>query len=979
MPPLEQTGPLDLPEPGRPVDELGTAEPEPAQASAIDPGPVDEPLPAPAASPRNSHGLRLSAFGAGELQQLAQHLDKLPVQLYKSLTKLGDQAVSAAERTRAGKWMLRQWRHWMKAGGNAPEELRKMAEATQDHLNAIAQQVADEIVPMLRGDSRQNFLAKLLPGGKWTVLEQQAVGDVIQGRAPRVPLPKGGQEAALMAKNLLVKDGLDLLSQTLAIKQSTMQTLLEDELLEVGLLIRGHKPLTEASTAKLQAIAENSIRELEKMGALSAPDAEGVRVLKDSLLHERTFFRRVGRYMPRMYRKFEWDQLAQQTIDDLVNLAPPDMGNELRQMLVEAMQPTAHANRGVQNRMKTIVRDRFLRRKDLPPELRQALGEILEPAFPVAKGHYQLRQAIEQQKMNRFIASNPEWVAPEGTLGQFDHTSKRSYVKMAEDPAFGVLSGRLVHPDVADFLELQRLQGSAGEKFWDNAVAGWKFNKVVLNPASHARNLISNVMMADLAGMGAGPGAWKKHLQAAHEYLTQGFFYKEARDAGVLGGGWHENEMRQLADGLLGPAAAEKRAGMHWLGRIGEHLKAGARGAGELTNAEDQLFKLSVFRHMREQGMSIADAAQYVKDWMPNYAQNGRLVQLMAGKSIGSKADLVGKLFANPFLNFTASALPKAAKAAMGIGLRKGEMRALDPMVALRFWKYPIAAAGITAASAKALGMTSAEVEAAQPDYMRSWLPGNYPLLPWRDEHGRLQHVDLSFILPWGDFTKMRFNQDDPSPPPILSSSGPAAPLLEALVFNKSLFTGQEIYQAGMTDQQKNARIIDHIYRAWMPALAPGIPGLTGSEASLSAAVDPQEWQYALARSGGSSSSKLASSLFQIPDYKGRQRAIGTTLADVFLGIKIQPVDEAGSMRSKAFGRTQVIRGINEEIRRVRKDQGWNAVPEVRERYVRRLLEQRGNILRGGQVPKNPLLQDLWDSILQPQPGVEPISTAPIS
>lgn len=984
VPKVEFRDPLPSKPPGILDDLLPDRPPEIPAAAAIDEvaAVADEvPVPAGASGPG---GVRLSAFGAAELQDAVRALDRLPGQLYQGMKKLGDRALTTIERTEAGRKVLRSWRHYMKPYGNAPEELAQAFEQMADNLGVVSQEIADDLVPMLTGDQRGNFMTRLAPNGKWTVLEQQAVGDVIKGDAPRVPLPKGGEEAALMAKETMLRDGLDLLSQTLAVDRAVMGELVQDEILELGKLIRGQAPLSEAP-AKLQALAQKSIRDLEKMGALGPADANGVRAIKDNLLHERTFFRRAGRYMPRMYNKFEWSQLQKETIEELVALAPPDLSNQLRETLVEAMQPVAHANRGIQaNKMKTIIRDRFLRRRDLPGPLRQALGEILEPALPIAKGHYQLRQAVEMQKAQRFIAQNPAWVRPEGEQLFVDLATKREYVRMATDtPEFGVLQGRLVHPDVADLLETHRLQGSAGEQFYDQLVAAWKYNKVVLNPASHGRNIMSNIIMADIAGMGLD---FKAHAQAAAEYLSRTGAYVEARSAGVLGGTFHENEIRFLADKMLAPSASDKPT--NWILRLPEYGKLAGRAMGELAQAEDALFKFSLYRHMRKQGMSIEDAAQYVKDWMPNYRQNGRLVQIWAGKStahgrsskVEKALNVAGKFFANPFINFTASALPKAAKTALGIGMRKGEMRAFDPMIALRFWKYPVMTAGVTAASAKFLGMTSAEVEASKPDYMRSAIPGNYMLMPWRDEHGRMQQLDLSYILPWGDFTKMRFNQDDPSPPPTLSAGGPVVPFLEALTFNKNLFTGKEVWSPGMTEEQKNARIIDHIYRGLMPSLAPGIPGLTGSEASLEAAMDPQEWKYALSRSGGSSSSKLFSTIFQIPDYKGRQRALATTLVDVFVGLRLQPVDPAATVRSKAFERVQVIRGIDEEIRRARKDQGWAAAPEVRERYIQGLRERRANILSGNQVPKNPLLQDLWDSILQPeQPGIQPAEQGPIT
>lgn len=972
--PLAEGAPV--PEPAPPASLLDEVlGPEPAAPEVAVPGKKAEPL-------------RLSAFGAAELQKM----DRFTVDLHSALQNLGKGVVKKLAEHPATNRLLRSYRFWTRPGGNAPEAVIKMTQEMEDRLAADHQAVLDEIVPMLQGDQRRGVITRLDPGGKWTSLEQEAVGHLIKGADPAdlANVPAGGVEAARKASRLMSENGLDLLSQTLAVDRQIIGTMEGAEVEELGGLIRGHIPLSQASTDRMQALAEKSIRDLEKMGALE-PATDGVRAIKDSMLHERTFFRNYGRYMPRLYNKFEWDKLAQDTLEELAQQAPADMQGELRQTLVQAMQPVASVNRGVHNQMAHIVRDRFLRRKDLPPELRRALGEILSPAFPIAKGHYQLRQAIEQQKLFRGLASNPDWVAPRGTIGLYDHATERPWVLMKQDPEFGVLSDRLVHPDIAEHLEHVKLARSYGEKSLDKAVQAWKFGKVVLNPASHVRNFLSNVIMTDLAGMGVGPGAAKRHMQAVADYIAQGEWYKLAREHNVLGGSWHEGEVKALAEGLLGPVAAGKDS-TSLVGQLARFSQIGVRTPGVMMQAGDQVFKMSLFRWAAEkQGMSLEDAAKFVADTMPDYRQNGRIVQLAAGKNIGKfrvplskissklkdaeiSLDTPAKMFSSPFINFSANTLPKVFKSALGIGIKKGEMRAFDPMVALRFWKYPLMIAGWNTYAANQLGMTDEEVENSKPDYMRTSIPGSYMLMPFRDEHGRMLHADLGYILPWGDFTKMRFNQDDPHPPPILSVGGPVQPLVDVLYSNRDTFTGKDIVSAGMPPEVALARRIDYIYRSWMPALAPGIPGLTGSHVGV---PDAQEAEYTLARSGGSSSSKMFSAIFRIPDYKGRQRAMGTTLADVFLGIKLQPVDEAATMRSKAFERTQVIRSINEDIKRVRKDQGWAQTPEVQQSYIRRLNEQKANILRGGQVRQSPMFSDLWRSIIEPEHGMDPVPTGP--
>ncbi|MBZ0252834.1 MAG: hypothetical protein K8I02_05790 [Candidatus Methylomirabilis sp.] len=71
--------------------------------------------------------------------------------------------------------------------------------------------------------------------------------------------------------------------------------------------------------------------------------------------------------------------------------------------------------------------------------MREAMGEILKPAFPLAKAHWQMHQAIQTQGFFRFLAQNDAWVAPrfQGDAAGTAALTDRPWVKMDDDAAFG--------------------------------------------------------------------------------------------------------------------------------------------------------------------------------------------------------------------------------------------------------------------------------------------------------------------------------------------------------------------------------------------------------------------------------------------------------------------------------------------------------------------------------------------------------------
>ena len=159
-------------------------------------------------------------------------------------------------------------------------------------------------------------------------------------------------------------------------------------------------------------------------------------------------------------------------------------------------------------------------RQDLPANALKELGEILEAAHPVAKGQALAGQAIATR---RFLNEASERFAVS--------TGREGYQAIPKSAGYGPLAGRYV-PD-AIHRDLTQLIEKPGQfnRFWRQGVGWWKYNKVVLNPATHARNVMSNFVLADMAGL--APFKVHRYVQGARALTKKDHWYQEAKEAGV--------------------------------------------------------------------------------------------------------------------------------------------------------------------------------------------------------------------------------------------------------------------------------------------------------------------------------------------------------------------------------------------------------------------------------------------------------------
>jgi hypothetical protein len=489
-------------------------------------------------------------------------------------------------------------------------------------------------------------------------------------------------------------------------------------------------------------------------------------------------------------------------------------------------------------------------RKDLSERVLKELGEIKEPALPAAIRVREISSSLADNKLFNTVAKNPEWVANTNLTGNM--------MQMAKTKSLGALAGKFVVPEIARDINAVMLARTQSQSIYMKALSAWKYGKVVLNPATHVRNMISNSMLLDLSGT--------NHIRqtqlmprAIKEYLNKGKIYQSALEHGAIGGEFVGGEV-----GIINKFYAGRQGGnlLRWM----NVAKIPFQKMGKIYQGEEQLAKLVKFMDVLSKGAPPKVAAREAQKWLFDYTKIPNAVKL--AKHVA------------PFVTFTYKAIP-----------RVGEAIVNNPM---RVYKYYALFNAWNQASRKTLGMLpeefAREKKALPPWLLRSigGVPANL-LMPWKDKHKRTQWLNLEYILPLG------------MAPEILQRgvikgfvSNPFFNIVADLQKNQD-FKGKPIIPTGATRAEASRITVDYIYRQLAPSLAPGLKGTKG-------------W------GGGYSFAKIMNSIQKIPDYADRIRTVPSALLDSLAGLKLTPLDVRESEKFKMFDKQRMIMDLRGQL-----------------------------------------------------------------
>lgn len=434
---------------------------------------------------------------------------------------------------------------------------------------------------------------------------------------------------------------------------------------------------------------------------------------------------------------------------------------------------------------KVGIKNIFKRRSEKLSAERLA-DQIDNPTYLLFKTALDLGRDVENAKLLRQISDNF------GTKA-FDSEAAAKLAGFALMPTgkrLGALAGKYIPEDMAKYLE--PVMNPDPSTFSKQLVANFKFFKVIMNPATHARNMISNTLL-NWWKLGLGPWRADEYIGALNDVRTNSALWQRAVKQG---GGLDTFAAAEMKSILNSPEAAA------WGKKLGSKWDKTKTFLGDMYQQEENVAKMAAFRHYIKKGVSDAEAWKAAESATFNYAQVTPFVR-----------KLREALWGFPFITFTIKSTPVAIETALKNPVRISSLGKIK--------------GGIENQSD--LAETDEERE-SEPPWVKQ---GFYVKLPIKDKYGRSAYFDLTYILPFGDLVSGNFFESPikretgmpVGPGAALASKAPFLNFIKEITSNQDFF-GQKIYKDSDSVDQQLQDLFRHTSKAFLPPLVGDvIPG----------------------------------------------------------------------------------------------------------------------------------------------------------
>lgn len=470
------------------------------------------------------------------------------------------------------------------------------------------------------------------------------------------------------------------------------------------------------------------------------------------------------------------------------------------------------------------------KRKDLTPEQMKELGQINDPAYLLFKSIFDLTKSVENANMMRVLATR---------FGS--RKAMNGFEQIKDTKKWGDLAGMYVPRYMKDYLT--EIIEPAADTIGRKLIAGFKYSKVILNPATHARNIISNKILNwwKLGMNPLDPRVMKSDATALSEILKgSGKWINEAKPLGYNVDTFAANELKSLLNSPESMNAIQKAGGKG---------KSIIKSLGDMYQKEESWAKLSAYIFNRTtKNMNPSDAWKAAESATFNYAQVSPFVRRLRES-----------MFGFPFITFTIKATPVALETAYKAPQRIGVIGKIKNSIE------------------KLSDIEETDRErASEPSWVKD---GFYIKLPMKDSKGRSAYFDLTYILPFGDLISGNFFERPLStktglPESYITSLAKKSPfinLVSEIGKNKD-FYGNSIWKESDTSEKQLGDLMRHITKSYAPPMVSDqLPGGYNEK-------------------GVRQQRGLIGAMARPEDKESQQR---TVMQELFrnVGMKVQPID----------------------------------------------------------------------------------------
>lgn len=577
--------------------------------------------------------------------------------------------------------------------------------------------------------------------------------------------------------------------------------------------------------------------------------------------------------------------------------------------------------------------------RDYTREERDDMGEIRDAMFRFVMGYNKSQRDIALGRLYENLANT---VAIKHEAEGYVQVPN-STVEGTNAKTYGKLAGKYVPTEVIDHLSAfdSSMQGDL-MKMYLKGLSMWKEGKTVLNPVSHANNVMSNLTMAHFAGV----SYWDAHkyVGALRDLVKGNAMVDEAKDVGLFGGTFNKADLlNDMPEQLKVLAMASESKAAKGVETVWNALSFWLRKpAGKAYEAEDLFFRYLIYRDARQRGLEPDDAVDYAQKFIFTYDDLPKGARTLRD-------------FALPFFSYTYKVVPTLAQTALEYP-----------------WRYAAPAAALYTVNAMMYAMAASlgggededwwdvirryvtdeefrnkvrDMEKQERSNLPPWMKGaSFTLgtpkairMGMDDVTGLPLFLDVSRIFPGGDLLDAHSNSGGI---PLLQPLTPSSPILNtvgAMIWNKDPFFGKEIVDKNDTSAEAAAKRGKWLWTQFAPAVA----------------VGNYHWDRAM----NVIANQTGEPVFGYTGVGKDGLPVQASLAAAqTVGIKIRPVDLDLSEKINKAERTKLIQGIDAEIKRLNRLENKGAItPEnaAKEREFQKLKKER--LREGLDVEGNPI------------------------
>jgi hypothetical protein len=630
----------------------------------------------------------------------------------------------------------------------------------------------------------------------------------------------------------------------------------------------GSKPRQRAVLAQASKRGEDT----QRLGtladeAIGRDIALGQALVDAGIMTPKTFQKWKGRHIRREYVKYEdpleyFTQLAKKGAD------PEDLA-----VLEQARRTAGITGVSSKSAREGVLKRKVMGKGRVPEAAHDELIRIMEAAHPVAKGELLSGQLVA---LRRFLAD---------TTKKFgEDAAKPGFAQVPDVKAAGPAAGKWFPQAIADDLNQGMAKPGKMMQKWRTGVGWWKYGKVVLNPATHGRNMMSNYMLASMAGL--SPFRPQRYVQAMRALNPKNNdpYFREAKAAGTfLQDTYAAAELPKLLD-ISGDLSGLKKGLTSTLRKIGQK-------PSDAYQYEEKLFKMAMYIDKRKAGVLPKAAADFAEEALFNYRRVPEFI------------DQIRRTGAVPFITFSYKAIPATARA---------------------LWQRP--------ATVNRIGNVFRTFEERTPEghdsrhLLPEYMRDGWMKLPWADKKGRPQYFNMDYILPFGDLGEIATGSG------IGGRGGAVAGLINSPLVNAAAAwaTGTDPFTNQQIDEQFGG-MSKYISNLILPSLAPEIPGLG-------------EWVpggYGYREIMGALEG-IPTNPFNI---RAEPRTIWQAGAANLLGLRVRPVDFPQEYQYRLLDINREMRDVQTRVRRWRTAQEQGVNPKRVKSELTKLSERYAEII----------------------------------